>query len=279
MVPKRIHIRVIAALIVLLGITNLIILVVNLIRMSASMFGSSSSSESIPLMVALYFSQLGSILVCAVVTGAIRSIIKPFKYWMDLACNSFAIGTFLLMFVSGVSTILISIAYSSTGITSSSLPMGIFYTLVGIAFFVLGIVASKMVMKRRRPASFFYMGIIVGGTMIYLAMYFANSAVLDGKSVVANIPFILLLALESAFAVINAFTVETPSELDSFLNSIERRHPRLYNMIVKAYSGKVNTANNQVAPDVQDQATDVEETDEFVERTWTERGMVFSNKE
>lgn len=267
MVPKRIHIRVMSAIIILLGLSELVMQIVNLISLITS--GPSSFRPED------YLFMLSNIAVAAIVTGAIRTIFKPYKYWMDMACNAFALGMFSFMVLRGGGALIsYFINHSSTMI-----PFAVINLFFGVMFFILGIIASKMVIKRRRPAGFFYMGIVVGGTLIYLMTFFGMHVNMSGSSLLVNIPFIVFLGLESAFAVINAFTVETPSELDSFLNSIERRHPRLYKMIVKAYSGKVNTANNQVAPGVQDQATDVEETDEFVERTWTERGMVFSNKE
>ena len=278
MLRKRLHVKIIAIVIMVFCVLNLIFSITAFADEAPYLDSSHSaiiyaiSSITVPIILA------------TPIINMIRILKKPYKYWIQLGVNSIAISLFAFTFLRGFLNVLQISLYSGlddfydTIITVGSIVYSVWLIVFSIIFLVLGIIASGLMMKRKKACDILYIVIIGLAFFLYIMMFSTVSGYEPSASMVATI---ILMLVELGFAIVNVIERETIEEFNEFLDSIEHRYKRLYNSLSRYFDARQASMNNVTKKTTKDtDAKDTQPDNNYVEeKIWEERGMIFSNKE
>ena len=222
------------------------------------------------------------IILAMPIIALVRILNKPYKYWIQLGVNSIALSLFAFNFLRGFFSVLsISLyTYSDFEIVYAvtSIVYNIWLIVFSVIFLVLGIIASTLMMKRKKACDVLYIVIIALSFFLYVLMFSIGGGYKPSGS---GIVLIFLMLFELALAIVNAVERESIEELNEFLNAIEHRYKKVYASISKYLDARQADMNNVSKKTTKDKDANDNQPDDsgFEEKIWEERGMIFSNKE
>lgn len=281
MLRKRLHVKIIAIVIMVFCVLNLIFNITAFAEEATYLDLYDTGSAIIYVVSAITI----PIILAMPIISMIRVLKKPYKYWIQFSVNSIAISLFAFTFLRGFLTLLQISLYSSLDdfyykfVVIGSIAYSVWLIVFSVIFLVLGIIASSLMMKRKKACDVLYIIIIGLSFILYLLMFSTMGGYEPSATMVATI---ILMLVELGFAIVNAIERESIEEFNEFLDSIEHRYKRLYNSLSRYFDARQASANNVTKKTTKDtDANDNQQDDNAYqeEKIWEERGMIFSNKE